>query len=163
MAPAWTLCCWCSNTGPGLCFYLLRPSTGGETQVLFISSLNVRACWKNRSHVLPVGTESREMSHSVSSEALGACQKVGFGWWGVRGCAQPPPRGKYRFMGPGPAMLYREYGKTQRRRGRDNSPASNGVFSWDVVAQILFVLGKKGMEVYADAVYHLTSRVVQQN
>lgn len=32
---------------------------------------------------------------------------------------------------------------------------SNTVLNWDVVAQILFVLGKTGRELNADTVYHL--------
>lgn len=51
---------------------------------------------------------------------------------------------------------HRDYGKTQRHRGRDNSLMSDNVLNWDVVAQILFVLGKTGTEVDADAMYHLT-------
>lgn len=40
---------------------------------------------------------------------------------------------------------------------------SNNVLNGDLVAQILFVLGKMGTEVDADAAYHLTICVLQQN
>lgn len=66
-------------------------------------------------------------------------------------------------MDPGHMTPCQEYGKTQRYRSRDNSLMSNSVLNRDVFAQILFVLGKMGTEVDADAVYHLTLCVLQQN
>lgn len=66
-------------------------------------------------------------------------------------------------MDPGHMTPCQAYGKTQRYRSRDNSLMSNNVLNGDLVAQILFVLGKMGTEVDADAAYHLTICVLQQN
>lgn len=66
-------------------------------------------------------------------------------------------------MNSGYTTPRQEYGKTQRCKGRDDSLLSNNVLNWDVVAQILFVLGKMGTEVDADAMCHLTLCVLQQN
>lgn len=66
-------------------------------------------------------------------------------------------------MDPGHMTPCQAYGKTQRYRSRDNSLMSNNVLNGDLVAQILFVLEKMGTEVDADAAYHLTICVLQQN
>lgn len=58
-------------------------------------------------------------------------------------------------MVPSHTTPHQAYGKSQRHRDRDDSLMSNSVLNWVVVAQILFVLGKTGTELDADAAYHL--------